>query len=118
MVYTTHAIHNICEYILHIKYMWIYYIYNIRDKYIISACGLDNRGSEWSSHLSQIVEWKSSRLGLNPGLQTPDSRLFSQNVLREGGEKARPSCQKPLRCRVRAVRLPAGPEGLSYLHSL
>ena len=98
--------------------MDILYIYNTRDKYIISACGLDNRGLEWSSHLSQIVEWKSSRLGLNPGLQTPDSRFFSQNVLREGGEKARPSCQKPLRCSVRAIRLPTGPEGLSYLHSL
>lgn len=42
MVYTTHAIRNICEYILHIKYMWIYYIYNIRDKYIISTYELDN----------------------------------------------------------------------------
>ena len=35
MVYTTYAIHNICEYILHIKYMWIYYIHNIREKYYI-----------------------------------------------------------------------------------
>lgn len=35
MVCNTYAIHNICEYILHTKYMRIYYTYNICEKYYI-----------------------------------------------------------------------------------